>query len=92
VPQIGLQALATMTPVVGSDAGGIPEIIRPGETGRIVRVGDAKALAMAVREAVEDREVTRAMTARGRLSVESGHSLEAMLEAIEAIYRRYLPA
>jgi glycosyltransferase involved in cell wall biosynthesis len=33
VPQIGLQALACGTAVVGSDCGGIPEIIRDGQTG-----------------------------------------------------------
>ncbi|MBM3877752.1 MAG: glycosyltransferase family 4 protein, partial [Verrucomicrobia bacterium] len=39
VPQAGLQALACGTPVVGSDTGGIPEIIRHGETGRIFKSG-----------------------------------------------------
>lgn len=90
VPQIGLQALATRTPVVGSDIGGIPEIIRPGETGRIFPSGDVPALARALREAVENHEATRAMSERGRAMVESGHSLERMLDTLEGIYRRYL--
>ncbi len=91
VPQIGLQALATKTPVVGSDAGGIPEIIRPGETGRIFPARDAAALAAALRETLERTEATRALCERGRALVESHHSLAAMLDTLDALYRRHLP-
>ena len=48
IPQIGLQALACETPVVGSDAGGIPEIIQSGATGRIVKTSDGGQLADAI--------------------------------------------
>ena len=91
VPQIGLQALATRTPVVGSDCGGTPEIIRPGETGRLFPAGNAAALAAAIRETLEQREATQALRERGRARVEVQHSLEAMLEQLEGLYRRYLP-
>ena len=91
VPQIGLQALATKTPVVGSDAGGTPEIIRPGETGRIIPAGNAKALAESIRETLEQAEATRAMRERGRTMVEARHSLASMLDTVDALYRRYMP-
>ena len=90
VPQVGLQALATKTPVVGSDAGGTSEVIRPGETGRISPVGDAAALARTIRETLEQRQVTSAYCENGRALVESAYSLEAMLDRLEEIYRRYL--
>lgn len=92
VPQIVLQALATKTPVVGSDVGGIPEIIRHGETGRLFPAGDAKALANAIRNALTESETTRAMTERGRALVENYYSLDKMLETIDALYRRHLTA
>ena len=91
VPQIGLQALVTKTPVVGSDVGGIPEIIRPGETGRIFPAGDADALARAIRETIEEKELTRSMAERGYASVQAGHSLESMLDRLDALYSRYIP-
>ncbi|MBM3876630.1 MAG: glycosyltransferase, partial [Verrucomicrobia bacterium] len=90
VPQAGLQALACGTPVVGSDTGGIPEIIRHGETGRIFKSGDAAALAAAVREVIEQREQSSAMSTRGRAMVEEHHSLDAMLDKLDALYRRQL--
>jgi alpha-maltose-1-phosphate synthase len=39
-----LEAMACGTPVIGSDIGGIPEIVREGETGFVVPAGDAGAL------------------------------------------------
>lgn len=90
VPQIGLQALATRTPVVGSDVGGTPEIIRNGDTGRIFPSGDSIALARAILDTLRDTDRTHAMTLHGRKLVEAAHGLESMLGAIDAIYRRYL--
>lgn len=91
IPQVGLQALAAKTPVIGSDVGGIPAIIRPGETGRLFPAGNAAALAQAIRETLANPELTRALAERGRKLVESEHSVEVMLDAIAAIYTRYLP-
>jgi glycosyltransferase involved in cell wall biosynthesis len=92
VPQIGLQALACQTPVVGSDVGGIPEIIRPGETGRLFPAGNAAALAQALRDTLAQVEETRAMTQRGRAMVVERHSLDHMLDQLEQLYQRHLPA
>jgi len=92
IPQVGLQALACQTPVVGSNVGGIPEIIQPGETGRLFPASDAAALASVVCETLENPAATQAMTERGRAMVVATHSLEAMLNKLDALYRRYLPA
>lgn len=92
VPQIGLQALATKTPVVGSDAGGIPEIIRPGETGRIFPAGDAASLARAIRETIEQPDQTRLMIERGFSDIQAGHSLESMLDKLDLLYSRNIPS
>ena len=67
------------------------EIIRQGETGRNFPAGDAGALAQAVRATLAEAETTRAMCERGRAMVEQHHSLDAMLDQLDAIYRRYLP-
>lgn len=90
VPQIGLQALATGTPVVGSDAGGTPEIIRHGETGRNFPAMDVGALARAVQATLAETGATRQMCGRGRSLVEEHHSLDTMLDQLDEIYRRHL--
>ncbi len=91
VPQIGLQALACGVPIIGSAAGGIPEIVRQGETGRIVPAGDATALADAIAEALADRDRSAEYVANGRRLVESQHSLDHMLDRLDAIYARHVP-
>ena len=90
VPQIGLQALATKTPVVGSDVGGIPEIIQPGVTGRIFHSGDARELARALRETIEHREETLRMVEAGRRAVEASHGIDSMLDQLDYLYHRRL--
>ena len=90
IPQTGMQALATRTPVVASDVGGIPTIIRPGETGRLVPPGDPAALASAILNALQDTAGTQRMCDAGRLLVEREHGLETMLDRVEQLYHRYL--
>jgi glycosyltransferase involved in cell wall biosynthesis len=90
VPQSGLQALATGIPVVASDVGGIPGIIKHGITGRLVPPKDAAALARAIRDTLEQREQTQAMTSAGLDLIRGDHSLEKMLDRLEVIYRQHL--
>ena len=90
IPQVGLQALACEVPVIGSDVGGIPQIIRPNETGRLFSSGNAAALATAIRETFAQAAETRRMALAGRRLVVENHSLEGMLDTIEGIYRQRL--
>lgn len=90
VPQIGLQALACGTAVVGSDCGGIPEIIQDGTTGRIFPSGDADALAARIEETLQQAEATSRMVKAGRELVETQYSLDHMLDRLEKIYSHYL--
>jgi len=90
VPQIGLQALACKTAVVGSDVGGTPEIIRQGETGRNFPAGNGEGLARAIKETIQQKDQTRLYAENGRRFVEKEHSIEVMLDKLEVLYRRYL--
>lgn len=90
IPQSGLQALAMGVPVVASDVGGIPSIIRHGETGRLVPPQDAASLASAIRETLEQKLQTQAMCRAGQQFVTTRCSLDAMLDQLDAIYRQHL--
>lgn len=90
IPQSGLQALAMGVPVVASNVGGIPSIVRHGETGRLVPPRDAAALAAAIRETLEQKLQTQAMCHAGKQLVMSQHSLDAMLDRLDAIYHKHL--
>lgn len=90
VPQIGLQALACGTPVVGSDCGGIPEIILEGQTGRIFPIKDSTTFAERIAETIDEHEKTRQMCRAGRELVEKEHSLDTMLDRLNDLYARHI--
>jgi glycosyltransferase involved in cell wall biosynthesis len=85
-----LDALAMRRPVVATDAGGIPEIIRDGETGLLVPAKDPPALADAVCRLVEDRGLAHRLAEGGRRWVEKEFTTDAMVEGTLAIYRELL--
>lgn len=90
VPQIGLQALASKTLVVGSDVGGIPEIVIPGLTGRIFPAQDVDALAAELKEALNSEEENAHLKRNGRESIERQYSRDRMLDQLEILYARHL--
>ncbi len=92
VPQIGLQALATKTPVIGSDVGGIPEIIRPGETGRIFPLATRKLWQRRFRKPCAKPKPREKWPMRAVNWLNPIIVCEKMFDELEMIYRHYLPA
>jgi glycosyltransferase involved in cell wall biosynthesis len=84
--QVIPQALAVGTPVAASAAGGIPEIVRDGVTGRLVPPGDPAALADAVLALLTDREGALAMARAGQALVLARYTVEAVMQRTTAIY------
>lgn len=60
------EAMACGTPVIATTAGAFPEIVADGETGLLVRPGDAEALANAIETLLPDEPRRLAMGAAGR--------------------------
>lgn len=55
-PRVAVQAFATGRPVVASAVGGVPEIVKDGETGWLVPAAEPRALADALARVVEHPE------------------------------------
>ncbi len=87
VPQALLQALAMRCAVVASAVGGVPEIIRPGETGWLISAAEPGALAEAILEALTNRAMAARLAEQGRKAVEARYSLQKMGEQVEQLYR-----
>jgi glycosyltransferase involved in cell wall biosynthesis len=85
-----IEAMSLAKPVVATDAGGPREIVVPGETGRLVPVGNAAALAAALIELARDPDRARAMGRQGRERVLKHFTLAAHIKRIEEVYIRML--
>jgi len=86
LPTVMLEAMALGTPCVGTDVTGIPEVIRDGETGRIVRQGDAAALAAACRQLLEDVELRVRLAVAARALVERRFSSDVNTRRLRALW------
>ena len=85
-----LDALALGIPVVAANSGGIPEIIRDGQTGRLVEAANPQALAKGIIEMLTNVELAGAMARRGQADVKAKFSIDAMVESNLAVYNRLL--
>lgn len=85
-----LDAMARCTPVVASGVGGLNDLIRDGETGRLVKPADPEALARAIRELAADPDARNRLGAAGRRFVEREFSLCRMIDQTERVYQEAL--
>jgi type III pantothenate kinase len=84
------EAMALGVPVVGSAAGGNPELVVDGESGLLVPPRDVPAMAAAVRRLLADPALGARLAKAARDRVEKGFSSEVRLDRIEALYSRLL--
>ena len=88
LPRALPQALACGKPVVAFDVDGAREVCIDGETGFLVRAGDANGLANAVIRLLQDTELANRMAAQGRNLVKERFSEERMVRQLDELYRR----
>ena len=83
--RVVIEAAAAGTPVVASRVGGVPDVVRDGETGLLVPPGDSKAIAAACSMLLNDSERRRRMALAARAHAAS-YSLDHMVARIEVLY------
>ncbi|MFN2598179.1 MAG: glycosyltransferase family 4 protein, partial [Pyrinomonadaceae bacterium] len=76
--------------VLATDTDGSREIVRDGETGRLVPVGDAEALASAMFELLGDDDGRARLASNARESARERFSLERMVSETEEVYKAAL--
>ncbi|MHB8079154.1 MAG: glycosyltransferase family 4 protein [Candidatus Krumholzibacteriia bacterium] len=82
-----LEPFALGRPVVASRAGGIPELVRDGVTGRLFAMGDERDLADALAWMASPRADRRAMGRNAIGVIERDHAEPAHLTRLEQFYR-----
>jgi N-acetyl-alpha-D-glucosaminyl L-malate synthase BshA len=83
-----LEALASGVPVVASRTGGLPEVVRDGETGVLCPVGDVEGMAHAAVAILSDRARWEAMSTAAAADARERFALDAIVAQYEALYQR----
>jgi glycosyltransferase involved in cell wall biosynthesis len=82
--------MATALPVVATNVGGIPELIRHGENGLLVPPADPVALAEAIQYLADHPEESRRMGLQGRIRMEKQFTLDRKISETEQLCYRLL--
>jgi len=81
-----LEAMASRTPVVASDAGAYAEMVLPGETGAVVPAGDGEALKNAIRTYLTDPSLAEEHGRQALAHVQRHFPLSREAEGIAKAY------
>lgn len=76
-----VEAMASGTPVIVSDAGGLPEIVLDGESGSVFAVGDSAELAVRLQELLGDADLRARYATAGLERVEERFTIDRQADA-----------
>lgn len=85
-PNVMLEAMACGLPVVATRVGGVADIIRSGETGRLVATDDEPAMTRALLELVAEPRLRARLGTNARVYVQSNHSPQRLPLRLAEIY------
>jgi colanic acid/amylovoran biosynthesis glycosyltransferase len=85
-----IEAQAMGLPVVSTLSGGIPEAVKNGETGLLVRELDSRALAEAILRLMEDEDLWQRYSHAGRRNVVNHFNLAQQTGRLESIFEQLL--
>lgn len=86
-----VEAMAAAKPVVASRVGGIPDLVKNGENGYLVKPADPTALADAIQKLLKSGKLRRKMGEKGR-QLAGGFGVANMIEKLDHLYSRLLIA
>jgi glycosyltransferase involved in cell wall biosynthesis len=86
------EAMACARPVIAARTGGLPEVVRDGETGFLAPPGDAAALAERIGALLDDESLRKRLGAAGRAWTLEMFTWDRVVERVLACYERALSA
>ncbi len=85
-PNAILEGMCASLPVVATRVGGVPELVRDGETGFLVEPKQPMQIVSAIERLLADRANAVAMGAQGRRAIEAHYTLDRMASSVEQLY------
>jgi sugar transferase (PEP-CTERM/EpsH1 system associated) len=83
-----LEAMACGLPVIATNVGGTPEIVEHGRTGTLVESENCEAMADAILDYVNNKDLLYTHGQNARLHVESKFSLKKMVDLYDQLYAK----
>jgi glycosyltransferase involved in cell wall biosynthesis len=90
LPNVVLEAMASGLPVVATNVGGLPEVVKHGETGWLVPRGDISAMAAAIGGLLSDEASRVAFGRSGRKRAGEEYAISRMVQGHEEVFHRLL--
>lgn len=90
IPNVIKEAMAAGLPVVSTKHGGIPEIIKHGKTGLLVRGKDSKEPADALLKLIRHPETWESFGIAGRKYIEENFNSRLQVPKLEKLYRQLI--
>ena len=87
LPQVLIEAMLCGVPAVSTRLVGIPDIVRPGETGLLVEPGDARALADALGRLLASPDLAARLGAQGRSWAHAHFGLDEAVGRLGRLFR-----
>ena len=87
-PVVAIESLAAGRPVVATRAGGTGTVVRDGESGYLLEIGDVDGLARRLGELARDPALRRRLGDAGAADVRERFATARMADEIEAVYAR----
>jgi len=87
VPMSILEALAWGVPCIATPVGGVSSVVADGVNGALVPPGDAPALADALMRLLTNPAERRRLGSVGREGIARTHGIDAVADALDALYR-----
>ncbi|WP_413432515.1 glycosyltransferase [Crateriforma spongiae] len=88
LPLTGMESMACGTPVVGFNAGGIPDYVRPGQSGLIAETGDANSLADCLLQLVRTPRLATSLRTTTRLMMQREYRDDVEANAYQNLYTK----
>ena len=81
-----IESMSAGVPAVGTDSGGVSEVVRHGENGYLVAVGDDEDLARRILEILSDRSLYESMSKKAMAWTREMFTAELMAAKMEKLY------
>ncbi len=84
-----MEAMAAGIPVVASNVGGLPDLVKDGQTGFLTPAGDSAALGKRIKGMLGDPARALNMARAGRALIEKEFNSQCMVEGTMKVYEQY---